>query len=1397
MGADGTRLSMQPNVYAAPRPRSFVFDGRQSQAARQRAASEVTGNRVGGRVFDVTQRIDDWVSDSFVPGSRRYREPDRIAPPAEMADADGVDPIEVSRRPRSSNPISREIQSLTDRFVRGRLIGGVVDPVRSALSPLGVRSRYESAVRRESRNAAYGVREATDRDVMAIVGPFARMVRDLKGSGRSGGLPESEVAQGSAAAALRLMGLNDPGFGSRTAGRDLLIQRIERRIDELDKDKPAARKVNERRDWGRERKGLEENLKTLRSIPDEWLDPETAPKNINDLVAEEQKLSRFASQEKVAMGMISPSAAAWSDVRAQAQLLGAKPAATIRGERSAGFRRDLKEARAVREELRRRTSEPEARKTPGNEELDRFSGYTDDALKIIEKARTRRGRTIRQRVQPGIRRAEEDALRPYENYQAAQSEVARLSSELQSLVRRRDGSSFDEPLEAAIAEVERGVREAVFERDRAAQRVRMAQQGARAMRASQRRSAQRRRAAALRDQRRARESAEFEVRRAADRLRMARQGRVALSRAETARLRRIVAGARRAVPSVAVELGRVFRAGERKGRASTRANVTTQSGQRAYGTMLRSDAKVYVARTRQDAVRDTRRDVERAKETLGVSRGSAKVRSRAEERALRELEQARRQRDVVRSRRIPAAPRPDRKRTPAEERALRQAAEARGNLRGVPRQAAAAERRRQRIIGRQAVDRQRPVGTPRQIRSKQTELNNARARARNERARALRTAYTGYDMPERAGMQPGSYYPARRNQVDRPAMRVAETGGPGAISGARLTPPQEQFNRGVNFERGDIDFSPQQIVNMVRDAVDARERTAAASAVVTRFAMRDGNGRLITGEAARELASRNPGFVETITMRQLARISSLSANREAGKRLIRDLEEAVFDNADSVVAIPTAVRRGWTDALGKANPVTRSLEYVNSLWKGGVLALNPRWYMQNFFGMWGQFLLGAGADLQAISMARNSKFLEVIPGRIAANGLAADLGEYAARMQGRGGNPVQRLIRGGFNLNSILESVPRRAMFWSAAKRNLQRNQFMERGVMNEAYLARAWADVVEGVKRGDRGAEAILDETILVTERFMGNYSRYNPFERNVLRVIFPFYGWMRSIHRLAFGLPFKHPKRAALLVMASQMAFEESELNRNLLTAPRSGVFIGNRMIGTSSWNPAMSIADSLRLISEVGGVIEGTKLTSPTSVDEAVAGIATDIFRSAVQQAGPLVGIPYRAITGETPAGIPDRFSPGASGRWSQPTGGYVSVEGATGSESNDPPRKGLLATTEQAFPLVNNARRALAGGTPTADATLLSLVPWAMAGRPAEDAPYMVVNDPRTPRVVQTDGLSALSNIFLGAPVDRVDWNAAEAREAQALDRLLSALSSTESRKQEGIAQQKAKKKKARR
>ena len=655
-------------------------------------------------------------------------------------------------------------------------------------------------------------------------------------------------------------------------------------------------------------------------------------------------------------------------------------------------------------------------------------------------------------------------------------------------------------------------------------------------------------------------------------------------------------------------------------------------------------------------------------------------------------------------------------------------------------------------------------------------------KARKARGRAVKearkTAWVGADVPEKLGMKPGVYVPHQappqkftnrlidttrqfvrdmsepsgQRPSNQPAIVPhapwAPSGGSGrAGSPARLAPQELKTNTGARISEGAINLGPDVPITAFSQAVDAQERTRAAAQMLNQFAVRDHNGRVIRGEKAKALADAHSDVLETITARQLAKIAKYSLDSPEGKALAEAIDSAIAARAGDEFVIPKAVMQGWTTALGRATKFGRGVDYLNSLWKGGVLALSPRWYVQNMIGMWGQFALGAGLDLQAVMMARQPEFVRAIPGRIADEGLSADLGEYARAMAGRGSNPVGRLIRAGFKINSTLESVPRQAMFWHAAKRQLK-DAGVITGPVGNARLAEAWLEVAKKAGAGDAGANVIVDEAIRVTERFMGNYSRYNRLEKSILRRIFPFYGWMRAIHRLAFALPVKHPKRAALMYVGSQMAAGLAPTQEGNAYNPRAGLVFGDRLFSTTTINPFMSLKDTIENVGQTGENITNDGLVS------GMLKSGVDIGKSLFQQSGPLTSIPYTMVAGKTPKDVPLIFTPGYQGKNPSPAGGYYTI-GANGPDYS-PPTVNPLEAALQSFPLVNTARRFFAGGTPYANAGTLDLAQYFLGGRsdPAARS-QLIVPQGKYPKVASTDKWSLLSNTLLGVSADKVD------------------------------------------
>jgi hypothetical protein len=670
----------------------------------------------------------------------------------------------------------------------------------------------------------------------------------------------------------------------------------------------------------------------------------------------------------------------------------------------------------------------------------------------------------------------------------------------------------------------------------------------------------------------------------------------------------------------------------------------------------------------------------------------------------------------------------------------------------------------------QELSRAREAGAPRpQI----TALAARRAKAQEtvtKLATSLREkGYFGYDRDELAQMEPGNYLPDRRLREPGPGFirRTLATGGRtpyGTSSGAGMAPRAQSFNAGRLYERGDVASSPDIPATAFLEAENARIKSQRAAELIDRHLARDENGEPFVGNAAEKLADEYPDEFMTVTARQLAKISAATIDTPEGRRIAEAVESSGLPASGTKFAIPKSTYDGWVNALGPAKTQAGRLwDNINALWKGNVLALSPRWYIINMVGMWGQFALGAGADLQAISMARRTDLLNSMPARITYRGLSQEMGEAARRSSGiPGRNAYERIITGGFQINEILEAVPRRAMFWHAARQGLRENDLIGPGPVSEARLAAAWLDVAESAARGDRGANQIIDEAILVTERFMGNYSRYNQFEKTVMRRVFPFYGWMRAIHRLGFALPFKHPKRAALLIMGSQMAYEMYGGERAEAYDRPGALMLGQRLVGMQIANPSESLRDSTvdlptRFFERV------SRLTDPRDsvldfVGDAAAlpfQTANDVLRSSARQAGPITGEVLTSIYGETPGGIPLQYSPFAQGKVRTPFRQSLSFDPNTGGARYDDPNVDYLDRVVRTFtPQATNVRRFLADGEPYEDASMIDLFNYWRAGRPVERTPFVVRNESQYGSPVER-GLTPFLTGLTGFPVSRVD------------------------------------------
>ena len=627
-----------------------------------------------------------------------------------------------------------------------------------------------------------------------------------------------------------------------------------------------------------------------------------------------------------------------------------------------------------------------------------------------------------------------------------------------------------------------------------------------------------------------------------------------------------------------------------------------------------------------------------------------------------------------------------------------------------------------------------------------------------------------------ADMKPGEYFPNFRQA--QPGIRARITGRPVLGASPRTTlPPREKINSGRVIREGTAAFSPDISLAALRDAVDVSGRAEALTELLGKYTVRDADGVPITDEAAIRLAKNSNNMYVAKTKRELLRVLRADAKFRdenpdlLGRHGVDTADEAALlsqledmAGADTHYLIPRSVEKGWKDALGTRQNL---IDDLNKYWKAGVLALSPRWYIQNGFGMSLQFLLGAGLDLRAIKMAASKKYLDSVIAEVDASGLSNELGQYAKQMQGYSGkNPLKRVVIAGYRINNKLESYPRRAMYFHSMRKHLKEND-----LIGDASMIEAWNNVAKSAAKGEKWANDLIDGIVLDTDRFMGNYARYNPLERVVLRRMFPFYGWMRAINRLAFALPFKYPKRAALLGSASRMAYEMYGDEESSMMDPVAGIITGANndfFVGTGISMPTQSVKPTFDFIGNAGETLKRNGISG-------LGQLPAEFIQSTYPQISPIFTDVPEVALGRSALDVPLKFGPGSDNTFlDQRTGRRYGLDAISGQVVDKTPRIGVEGMIGQNFPMYNLARRALAGfQTPNADANLLDLIKYQVGGRKPSDAAKIIQPPNPTGQTLGRTWWGDTLGGLTGVPVYRYSSKNALADQVRLQDKFLRA------------------------
>lgn len=448
---------------------------------------------------------------------------------------------------------------------------------------------------------------------------------------------------------------------------------------------------------------------------------------------------------------------------------------------------------------------------------------------------------------------------------------------------------------------------------------------------------------------------------------------------------------------------------------------------------------------------------------------------------------------------------------------------------------------------------------------------------------ALEGALTPPTRPQLVGHD-GVYIPHIRPTAHRVAMTTKR--------GMR-GPAMPKRSKGNYIADGILDWNPALLSHQARRATDHRlgpiSREALAE-LIDIAAFTDDAGRAISGPRALRLAQTDPDQVALVSADGLRKALSKLDELEPGRTLTRaDIEAAVIAGKETIDTLPKKGNSGKYVAISKAaadeflgtmrNPQSRwrYWDAVNDYWKGAILALSPRWYVNSTFGAGMQYGILTGGDLWSIRRAnRKGAIRDAIPNRDAINTLAQDVG-FKGRIDANG---LQRAMTRGFEINNKIETTWRRAAYLNRAQKHLKNEGVRTRG-LSDAEIAHAISTLPPTIAR------QITREIDL----FMGEFRKFSRFEQEVMRRVIPFYSWLRVITKLTLSLPFRSPARAEALMVAAKMGtaginpgdWQRPWYDRGAWTIPGTNI-----RVRTSGWN---SLATLVPVANALGAMSDGS--------------------------------------------------------------------------------------------------------------------------------------------------------------------------------------------------------------
>lgn len=282
----------------------------------------------------------------------------------------------------------------------------------------------------------------------------------------------------------------------------------------------------------------------------------------------------------------------------------------------------------------------------------------------------------------------------------------------------------------------------------------------------------------------------------------------------------------------------------------------------------------------------------------------------------------------------------------------------------------------------------------------------------------------------------------------------------------------------------------------------------------------------------------------------------------------------IAEKAENVAVKDVWVPKGVAKTLhdfsnaGGMFPFTGLYDKAMDVFRISALALSPRFLVYNALG--GMVMTMARTDPGLLLHLRESA--EMVKGNRMPTGISRGTAyappeltrQFSPRLvlKDTDANFLWGMAEGSF-LGDIFQKVQK------AANKSFQMNEWFDNVYRSAAYLHE-----VDRMKGKGASAKAARESGIDLANKVLQDWDAMLPWERTVMRRVFPFYGWMKHILKYTFTMPFDHPTRVAVL-----SNFAEAEMRDRQEGLPQwldSVLFVGKEGKDTKQWSFALTGAN-----------------------------------------------------------------------------------------------------------------------------------------------------------------------------------------------------------------------------